>query len=82
MEVKIMATRDCSHRPNLEQELQDLGVSYEVWFVEDNPEAVERFQVRHSPTLIVDEKVVFHGQPNEHELRDLFAGAGDQGGAL
>ena len=75
MKVKIMATKACTHRPNLEKELTELGVPYELLFVEDNPEAVARYVVRHSPTLIVDEQVVFHGQPSEHELRAFFSDA-------
>lgn len=79
MNVKIMATRACTHRPNLEKELTELGVPYELLFVEDNPEAAARYVVRHSPTLIVDEQVVFHGQPSEHELRAFFKDIGFQG---
>lgn len=79
MNVKIMATRECTHRPNLEKELNELGVPYELLFVEENPEAVARYVVRHSPTLIVDDRVVFHGQPSEHELRAFFRDAGFEG---
>lgn len=72
MKVKIVATRACNHRPNLGRELQQLGVSYELLFVEENPEEVSRYVIRQSPTLIVDDQVAFHGQPTERELRDIF----------
>lgn len=72
MKVKIVATRACNHRPNLERELQQLGVSYELLFVEENPEEVSRYMIRYSPTLIVNDQVVFHGQPTEQELRVFF----------
>ena len=49
MNVKIMATKACSHRPNLEKELTELQVPYELVFVEDDPEAAARYAVRHSP---------------------------------
>lgn len=78
MNVKIMATKTCTHRPNLEKELNELGVPYELLFVEEHPEAAAHYVVRHSPTLIVDDKVVFHGQPSEHELRAFFRDAGSR----
>ena len=73
MEVKVITTRQCSHRTNLEHELRDLGIDYESLIVEEHPEVAEKYGIRHSPNLIVDDQVVFRGQPNEHELRDFFA---------
>lgn len=77
MKVLIVATRRCSHRPNLERTLQNLNIGYEVIFVEDRPEVAERFGIRHSPNVVVDEKVVFRGQPSEGELRAFFEQAAD-----
>jgi hypothetical protein len=48
MKVRIIATRNCSHYHNLERELKDLAVVYEVLFVEDHPEIVQRYNIRHS----------------------------------
>lgn len=76
MDIKIVATRMCSHRADLERELQDLGVDYELLIVEENPEVAERFGLRHSPNLVVDDEVAFRGQPSEGELRDFFARRG------
>lgn len=73
MSVKIIATKTCSHCPNLERELRDLGIRYEVVFVEEHPETITRYGIRHSPNLVVEEQVVFRGQPSEHELRAFFA---------
>lgn len=73
MEVKIIATRSCSHRPDLERELRDLKVPYEVIYVEDCPEMVARYGIRHSPNLVVDDQVVFRSLPSEDELRALFS---------
>jgi len=73
MSVKIIATKTCSHRPNLERELRELGIAYEVIFVEDRPETIARYGIRHSPNLVVGEQVVFRGQPSEGELRAFFA---------
>ena len=72
MNVRIIATRDCSHYHNLERELKDLGVVYEVLFVEDHPEIAQRYSIRHSPNLVVDDEVVFRRQPTDGELRALF----------
>ena len=68
MNVKIIATRACSHRPNLERELHELGVSYQLLFAEDQPELAERLNIRHSPNLVIDGAVVFRGQPSDSEL--------------
>ncbi|WP_303908075.1 thioredoxin family protein [Thiohalomonas denitrificans] len=74
MNVKVIATNLCSHRPNLEHELQDLGIDYELVIAEEHPEVIEKYGIRHSPNLVVDDEVVFRGQPSEHELREFFAG--------
>jgi len=73
MNVMIIATRSCSHCNNLERELKGLAIAYEVLFAEDHPEIVQRYGIRHSPNLIVDDEVVFRRQPTEGELRALFA---------
>lgn len=72
MNVKIIATHQCNHRPNLERELGALGISYEVIFIEENPDYIPRYQIRHSPNLMVDGQVVCRGQPTEAQLRELF----------
>lgn len=72
MKVQIIATHQCSHRANLERELNDLGVDYEVLYVEENPDLISRYQIRHSPNLVVDGKVVCREQPTETQLHELF----------
>lgn len=46
MNVRIIATRGCSHCHNLERELKDLAIVYDVLFVEDHPEIVQRYSIR------------------------------------
>ena len=75
MNVQIIATRACSHRPSLERELKDLGVSYTTLFVEEHPELVTRYRIRHSPNLVIDGQVVCQGLPAEHELARLLMAA-------
>lgn len=72
MNVQIIATHQCSHRPNLERELGELGIPFEVIFIEENPEYIARYQIRHSPNLVVDGHVVCRGQPTETQLRGLL----------
>jgi glutaredoxin len=73
MNVMIVATKTCNRWPDLERELQHLGVEYEVVFVEDRPELVAQYGIRHSPNLIVDEQVCFRELPTENELKEFFA---------
>ena len=73
MEVQIIATHECRHRLDLERELLELGIPFDLAFVEDNEDLVRRYQIRHSPNLVVDGVVIFRGQPTEGQLRDLFA---------
>lgn len=73
MEVMIIGTRTCTHCRGLERELRDLGIPYEVCFVEEHPELVARYGIRHSPNLVVDGEVAFRGQPTESELKCCFA---------
>lgn len=75
MNVQIIATRACSHRPNLERELKDLGVSFSTVFVEEHPEVVVRYGIRHSPNLVIDGRVVCRCVPAEHELAQLLMAA-------
>lgn len=72
MNVFIIATKNCSHCSNLKHELADLGIDCDIKFAEENPDLVEKFSIRHSPNLVVNEEVVFRRQPTEAELKDLF----------
>jgi hypothetical protein len=73
MDVMIIATKACTHRPDLEKELEALHIPYHMCFVEDCADLVEKFSIRHSPNLIVDDEVVFRRQPTELELRTFFS---------
>ena len=72
MNVMIIATRECSHRASLAKELDDLGVEYRLVYAEDEPELVRRFNIRHSPNLVVNDEVKFRRQPTEQELRECL----------
>jgi len=73
MNVLILATKACTHRQKLEQELTHLHIPYHVHFVEDHADLVDKFAIQHSPNLIVDDEVAFRRLPTEAELRTLFS---------
>ncbi len=72
MDVMIIATKACTHRKNLEKELGLLRIPHRVCFVEDCADLVQKFNIRHSPNLIVDDEVVFRKQPTKEELHAYF----------
>lgn len=72
MDVKIIATKSCSHCLDLQHELGELGIPFEVLFVEEHPDVVMTYSIRHSPNLLVNDEIVFRGQPSMHELREFF----------
>jgi glutaredoxin len=72
MNVIVAVTRPCNHCPLIENELRDLGVAYVLRFLEDHPELAEKYGLRGSPNIIVDEELVFRGMPPIPELREYF----------
>jgi glutaredoxin len=77
MNIVIIATRTCSHRPILERELQAMGLSFTVEYVEDHPELAQKFAIQNSPNLVLDDKIVFRGAPEKklptrEELKELL----------
>ena len=68
----IIATKACTHHKNLEKELESLRIPYRLCFVEDRADLVQKFGIRHSPNLVVDDEVVFRKQPTEAELHTYF----------
>ena len=73
MDVMIIATKSCSHCNNMQKELECLNIPYRVCFAEDYADLVQKYSIRHSPNLIVDDEVVFRRQPSEEELRAYFS---------
>jgi rhodanese-related sulfurtransferase/glutaredoxin len=71
MEIIIAATKTCPHRPSLENMLQDAWIPYKVHYFEDHPEIVEKYHLKHSPLLIVDEKVKSIGMPETDIINEL-----------
>jgi len=78
MDILILATKGCNHRPLLEQQLKKLNISYTVRYVDEHPELVKTFRVHSSPNLIADGEVVFRGDcdrplPTEGELKVIIS---------
>ena len=72
MDILLLATKSCSHSVNFSRELKNLGIKHEVLYCEDKSDLVKKYDIRHSPNLVVDGKVVFRKQPSEIELKEYF----------
>ena len=73
MEIIIAATKTCQHRPSLEKVLKAAWLPYKVLYFEDNPEFFEKHHLKHSPLLLVDEKVESVGMPEIDKINELKA---------
>ncbi|MGV8946282.1 MAG: rhodanese-like domain-containing protein [Lutibacter sp.] len=71
MKILIAATKTCSHRPLLENLLQEAWLPYKVNYFEDHPEIFEKYQIKQSPLLIVDGKVASVGMPEIAIINNL-----------
>ena len=72
MRVQLLVTKTDFCLPNLENEFKDIGVNYEIEYIEENPALVATHSIRHSPNIFVDGELVFRHQPTEQELKDFF----------
>lgn len=75
MDIKIVATKNCSHCADLQHELRGIGISFELLYVENHPDFAQAHGIRHSPNLLVNDEVIFRGQPTPHELRAYSSNA-------
>jgi rhodanese-related sulfurtransferase/glutaredoxin len=73
MEIIIAATKTCQHRPSLEKVLQAAWLPYKVIYFEEHPEYFEKHHLKHSPLLLVDEKVESVGMPEIDKINELKA---------
>ncbi|MFZ1539663.1 MAG: hypothetical protein WAT23_20060 [Chromatiaceae bacterium] len=75
MKVQIVVTRDCDHRQNLARAQADLEIGDEPMFVEDQPGLAKGIDMRHSTTRVVEDRVVFRGQPGAVAFSTFFSGS-------
>jgi rhodanese-related sulfurtransferase/glutaredoxin len=73
MKILIAATKTCQHRPMVEKALQNASLPYKVIYFENHSELFEKYQLKHSPLLIVDEKVESIGMPEIDKINELKA---------
>lgn len=72
MNIQLLVTKTDFNLPNIEKELEHLGVNYRVKYIEDHPELVNQLNIRHSPNIIIDGQLAFQRQPSESELKEYF----------
>ncbi|PAJ73621.1 hypothetical protein CJF42_14850 [Pseudoalteromonas sp. NBT06-2] len=72
MKVQILVTQNDFCIQNLECEFQSVGVNYQIDYIEDHPELVSENNIRHSPNIFVDGKLIFRHQPTTSELQVYF----------
>ena len=69
----ILLTTHTCHCSNIEQALRDLEIVYERCYVEEPPELMARYKIKHCPVLIIDEtRVIAVDGLTEGQLRDLL----------
>lgn len=78
MAIQIVVTQTCSHRAKLEALLKQAGIAYEVVYVEEHPELMQQFNLRHSPNIVKDGRLVFRATPGQSlpgvaELKSLLS---------
>lgn len=70
----ILLTNKMCHCVDVEQELAVLGFDYERCDVEVDPALAKRFNIRHCPTLIInDSRVIPIDDSNVTRLRQLLS---------
>jgi len=73
MEVILAVTQTCPHCAWLEKTLKKMAVPYCVRYYEDHPEMFKQYNIKKSPTIIVDGKLAFVGMPSINELEKFFS---------
>jgi rhodanese-related sulfurtransferase len=71
MGILIAATKTCPNRYVLENIFQNAWLPYKLIYFEDHPELLEKYHLKHSPLLIVDEKVASVGMPEMEKINEL-----------
>ena len=72
MNVIIAVSGNCQHCALLKKELEQMGIPYEVRYAEEDPAFFERFGLRGSPNVIVDDALVFRKMPEISAFRRYF----------
>lgn len=71
MDILIVATKTCHHRPLIEKELNRANLPYTLMYFEDYPELIEKYQSKNSPLIIVDDKIISRSVPGTIQIKEL-----------
>ena len=69
MNITLLVTKTDYCLPNLECEFQNLGLNYHIEYIEDCPDIMARYKIRHSPNVFINGDLAFREQPSPQELR-------------
>ena len=72
MDVTLLVTKSDFSTSNLEAELKNLGIEFKVQYIENHPELVSTYQIRHSPNIFVNGNLIFRTQPTPEQLKAYF----------
>ena len=68
MKIEVLTTPDCANCNVLEKMLDEMGTSYQIIDVTENPEYLQKYPIFTAPGLVIDGKLEFNGIPNRKEL--------------
>jgi len=65
-----ITTPDCSNCNVVEKMLDEMGISYKVIDVTNEPEYLQKYPIFTAPGVVIDEKLEFIGIPKRKELAE------------
>ena len=68
MKIEILTTPACSNCSVAEKILDELGFSYKVIDVTENPEYLQKYPIFTAPGIIINDKLEFAGLPSRKDL--------------
>ena len=72
MKVQVLTSPGCSNCIILEKMLVELGISYVLIDVTENPSYLEKYPIFTAPGLVINKKLEFTGIPKITELKKRF----------
>ncbi len=72
MKFEVLTTPGCSNCKVLENMLENLGLSYDLIDVTENPEYLAKYPIFVAPGLVIDGKLVFSGVPKIKDLKKII----------
>ncbi|WP_371189305.1 hypothetical protein [Thalassotalea maritima] len=73
MDVQLLVTKTDFSIANLKNEMQCVGVDCRIDYIEQHPELVSQYNLKHSPNILVDGQLVFRYQPTINQLKEYFS---------